>query len=321
MACRSFEIRNVLVVANPVAGRGKSAQRARTLVRKMKGRGIKHELFFTTGPGEAAKAAESSPGVFDAVVVVGGDGTVSEVAQGLTRARTEKPGSESAALPPMGIVSCGTANCAAKELSIPQELDAALDVIAAGYAQELDVGIFRNGEGTEKSFFLWLGAGLDGAVVQALARVRRGPIGLFHYVRPIVRSVRHYSFTPIAVVVDGKTLPAGATQVIVANMGCYAGFLNIAPQADPSDGRMEVIAFYPTRRLQWLSLAAAAWRGRLAGHKTVCALRGNTVELHSSAPVPIQSDGDPAGTLPIQIRVEASRLRLLVPAQENAKNP
>ena len=304
--------RRVLVVVNPISGLGKSLRAAERFALAYRAAGGVAEIHPTRSAGDGGRRAAGAAGEgFQAVVAVGGDGTVNEVVNGMRGA-----GAGSAALP-VGIVPMGTANVLARELRVHLDPEEAAAVVATGRERAVDLGEARNGAGETRRFLACAGAGFDAAVVKAVAEGRRGGLGFRGWAGPIWRTFRAYDFPPVRVAADGgAAIPA--TIAIVCNTANYGGLLSLVPTADPGDGAFDACLIDARRRRSLFRYAFAAWRGTLARQGDVKTLRGRTILIEADRPVPAQVDGDPFGSTPLRITVHPGAARILVRAKEGA---
>ena len=287
--------RNVLVVANPVAGRGRGERAARALERALIEGGAQVELRLTAARGDATRFAAARENV-DLVIAVGGDGTLSEVLQGLPR-RSH----------PVGLLPCGTGNVLGRALRLPEHPEAAAKAFLDGRIQELDVARVAN-----RLSHLVVGVGFDARTVQEVERRRRGPITKSIYIGATLHAFRTLRPVPLRVWIDDEAQALSAGMVWVLNTPKYADFLRGAPDARLDDGRWEVYLF-PTGRLG--ELLRAAVRG-LVAHLPGGAVqmrRARRVRIESEEPVPFQVDGDLGGTTPVEVELLPERFRLVVP--------
>jgi YegS/Rv2252/BmrU family lipid kinase len=257
------------------------------------------------GEGAARAAAARAEG-FEAVVAVGGDGTVNEVLNGLDGTGI-----------PVGIVPTGTANVLARDLGIPFDPAAAARVVAGGRPRVLDIGEARNGEGATRRFLCCAGAGFDAVVVKAVAEARKARLGFRGWVRPMWRACAHYDFPALRVSVDGKPAPP-ATIAVVCNTANYGGLFSLVPGADPGDGTLDACLIDAHSRRSFFRYTWAAWRGTLPGHGDVRTLRGAAVRIESDRAVPLQVDGDPFGGTPLTATLLPGAARVLVPDREGS---
>jgi diacylglycerol kinase family enzyme len=308
--------RRVVVLANPIAGRGRGAEIGHRALAGLTRRGFQAELQLT--PGWPPGSAPVSPAP-DLVVAVGGDGTIRDAFRSLPDPAI-----------PVGIVPAGTANVLALDLGVPRDVERALDVIAAGRTSPLDVATVNG-----RLCVLAASAGLDAGVVHEVARRRHGPISKMAYVRAALRALRAYTPSRVSVEIDGRGEAGTYGLVIVANAINYGSAFRLCRHRRLDDGLFEI---YLVRNAHLVALAAVAARGltrglcagrrceagalpprlesrfalRIAGG--ACRVRRiRQARITSPAPVACQVDGDAAGHTPLDIAVEPARHVLIVP--------
>ena len=300
----SCPFRHVLIVTNPISGRGRGVKAVEELAVGFSRVGAKAEVYRTTARGDAftklrtldASGPASPAGRVDLVVSVGGDGTLREVLDGLVDPMV-----------PVGLLPLGTANVLAKELGLPRDVHHALDILTRGNVREVDVAQV----GGQLSV-LMTGIGIDARAVAEVERVRRGPITKAHYVTAVLRALRGYTPPELRVTLDGEELDEPCGFVIVGNARHYAGFLRLDADASMSDGLFEVYLF-PTGK--FFELTRAFFRGvfkHLPGGG-VTVRRAKEILVRANEPTPYQVDGDLGGDTPIEIRVAPNQYRLVVP--------
>ncbi|MBI2217944.1 MAG: YegS/Rv2252/BmrU family lipid kinase [Candidatus Rokubacteria bacterium] len=286
-----------LVVANPIAGRGKGLVVAGAVAAALHRRGIVTDLHVSAGRGDCSAGVARAARDVDVVVAVGGDGTLREVLEGLPDP-----------LLPVGIVPVGTANVLSRDLGLPRDVEAAVGVVAAGRTRPIDVGR-TNGALT----MLVAGIGLDALVVRDVARRRRGPITKWSYVKALARTLRAYHPPRLGVEIDGVRRASTFGLVLIANVVHYAGWLHLSPAREIADGRFEVYVFGDAAPLRLVAVAA---RGLLATiDERACdgLHRARTVRVTSETPAPYQVDGEAAGETPVEFAVEPLQYRIVVP--------
>jgi len=287
--------RRVLLVANPISGRGRGLAAAETLARGFAERGTSAEVLRTAARGDAPRLLAAA-GPADLVIAIGGDGTLSEVLSGLTDPRT-----------PVGLLPMGTANVLAHALGLPRDPGAALELFLAGRVRELDVA--RVGA---RLAHLVVGIGFDAVVVREVEARRRGPITKLAYVGAALRSLRSYRPVPLRVWLDGEELAERPGLVWIANTLKFADLLRFAPGTALDDGRWEVYLF---ARGTVTELVAAAARG-LVHHLPggpVTRRQARAVRVEAAEPVAYQVDGDLGGVTPLAFELLPQRFRILAP--------
>ena len=293
--------RHVLVFGNPTAGASSGKAPIDELAKELRAR--KYQIEIVSDPGVLERLSQdlTESGVPHLVVAAGGDGTVS-LAVNRTPLGT-----------PVMVVPLGTENLLAKYLQMPTDVVGWCDVIDSGQTIQLDAGQV-NGQ----IFLLMLSAGFDAEVVRRLHNERTGHIRHLSYAKPILNSIRNYEYPELRV----RCLPEGSEQwteqrvhwAFVFNVPLYAGGLRIAPEADPADGLFDVCTFsggsLPTG-LFHLGTVMLHKQGKWSGFSRQLARRVCVAADHQ---VPFQADGDPIGTLPVEIEIVPRRMTMLAPA-------
>jgi diacylglycerol kinase (ATP) len=285
-----------LVIANPIAGRGRGARAAAELQRGLLALGLAAELVQTRGAGEARRAAADLAPGFDLVVAVGGDGTLGEVLSGLVRPSL-----------PVAVLPLGTANVLARDLGLPTDVPGLLRMVARGRVLSIDVA-----QVGERCSFLATSVGFDAMVVQALCEARRGPISKLSYVAPALRVLAGYRPPRLSVWLDGERLEGTYGMALFSNCIHYGGVLRLCPGRVLDDGAFEVFLFASAGALDLAAGFARGLLGRLpGGHCTL--RRARHMRVESEAPCPYQVDGDAGGMTPFELTVQPVPHHLLVP--------
>lgn len=276
----------LLAIANPISGRGRARRMAPQFEQLARSVEMAIDFRLTEAPGHARELASGAAGDYDGVFVVGGDGTVNEVVNGL--------GPEGL---PVAVLPLGTGNVLAKELRAPRH--------AMGYARALknwnvrkrDLGRMKDG----RLFTCFVGAGFDGQCTRALAE-REGSMRMSQYVPIMWKAVKAADFSTLDVTAADGAGESGVSYALVSITPAYGGPLWLTPRADPADGRFDVLTVH--ERITPLSLT------KLVGYAFVRAMgrarstkyfRTTKVAVEAEEEVPIQVDGDFAGFLPIEV--------------------
>ncbi|MDX1495247.1 MAG: diacylglycerol kinase family protein [Longimicrobiales bacterium] len=296
-----------LLIVNPVSGRGGGRTRARALSDALS-RHFQVEVAETRGRGDAVDIAGTRGMEFGRVIAVGGDGTLNEVLTGLWRS-----GRPPDALPELGFLPSGTANAAAPAFGLRREPTEVAQALVGAPSRPVDFGVVRSSEG-ERPFLLWCGAGYDAVVIDALNSSRTGRMGILGLVRNtpgVVRRIAAYRESPVEAEVDGARWPE-LGGVVVANVADIAFGGTIAAGADPFDGSLDVVAVPVGAKARLPLFGMAMLSSGLQAVRGARFARATTVGLRAPGPVPVQIDGEPAGHLPIDVRVVAGGVRLLL---------
>ncbi|MBU0717214.1 MAG: diacylglycerol kinase family lipid kinase [Planctomycetes bacterium] len=277
----------ITAIVNQVSGRRPVLSTVREIARLVQDCGAHFEVVTTQGCGHATDLAAQLPSDCDAVLVVGGDGTVSEVINGLAGRRT-----------PVVILRTGTANLLARTLAMPTDASRIAETLLRGSPYHCDVGIV-NGE----RFIAVVGVGFDAECVQRLAQTRRGHVGYADYFWPIWRSFWEHRFPPLQIDVDGEMLFEGRGLAMVSLIKTYGGRLHLFPEAQVDDGLLDLLIF--SCKSRWELAAHAVWAilRRHIGRPGVIYRQCRSVHIKSTEIVPVQVDGNVGGTLPVECSV------------------
>jgi len=248
----------IAYIVNPKSGSSSSKPIGRRFHRYLVERGFDVRVNYTTSLEHARELAANAAIGYDTalIVVVGGDGTVREVAHGLE-------GSDK----PLLMVPHGTENMLASELGFDERVKTLIRTFEAECVRPLDLGS-SNG----KCFASIAGFGFDGQVVDRVHRRRSGNINYFDYFSPIWRTFWEYKFRPMKVVVDGEEVFDGRGLVFVGNISRYAVGLKVLQNADYGDGLLDVCIYKCSSRLHLAKHAAMTVMKRHAeGEKSTSA--------------------------------------------------
>jgi len=293
----------LLLVVNPISGSGKAVQCLDQVTGALRDRGITPEVFRTTGPGDAERAARQWDVGRGTILAFGGDGTFNEVLNGADLERCT-----------LGVIPAGAGNVMGKEIGISWEPRRAVEQLLEGKRVALDFGVCNG-----RRFACMVGAGFDAAVVEAVAKRRTGTMGQLNYVPTLFR----ISFAPhqwqVRTSIDGTQLEHEAGIVVVGNTHSYGGPVELTPAAMPNDGLLDVMATRLRGALDLISPGLATLLRSTQAPEKVTYAQGQTVKLTSKDKVPYQMDGDFGGYLPVEISCQPGRMSLLVPRSFNPK--
>jgi YegS/Rv2252/BmrU family lipid kinase len=288
----------ILVVLNPVAGRGRAPRRSARLVRGLEERGHAVELFETRAPGDAGKRARAREGHVDRIVVVGGDGTLNEVVNGLA-----DPAST-----PLAQLALGTANLLARELRLPRRPELLADLVDEGFLRRIDLG---HADG--RRFLLLVSAGFD-AQVTGLLFDRERRLGYRRYLRPILKALKDYHPPNLRVRLDGEA-PLHGALVVVSNVRSYGGLFEVTERARCDSGHLDVCILRRGRARDLTRYAWAAWRRHISSLSDADLRSAREIRIDAAEPVAVQVDGDYWGTTPVAISVEPAVVPIVVPRE------
>lgn len=305
------ELRRALLIANPIAGRGKGHARAEELASRLRAKGLEVDFRETRGAGDARRWCEElsrADATADVVVTVGGDGTLREALDGLSQADAHLP---------VATLPLGTANVLALDFKLAMQPAGVVDTVLGGHGRELDLARVTGidpatGDSRHMTSFLAVGVGLDAEVVERLHAARTGGITKLSYIPHVVRAVRRYRPPVLTLELDGVPYEHPCGGLLLANVINYGGFLKLDPATKSDDGQWELYLWQKGTRRELSLTALRGAVGRLPGGPCQRHLV-KRVKVTSEAPVPYHVDGDPGGRTPIDFEVTRRRQTILVP--------
>jgi YegS/Rv2252/BmrU family lipid kinase len=306
----------VLVIFNPTAGRGLARRRAEQLRRALARTSSSARFEPTSAPGDAlAAAALAREAGFELVVAVGGDGTVSEVVNGLERAAA--PGEP---VGPLAVLPAGSGNDFAATAGCSPDPAALARALASPRTSRIDLAVasLRGAHGESRRVFdNTLGVGFEARVNRESQRIRwlRGPA---LYLLAVARALRGLGAAPFELAWWGEDGArherAGDFLMVTAGNGPRSGGgFYLTPQSRHDDGWLELGTIDRVSRREVLRLLPRVLRGRHVGHPAVRIERCTRFELTSSVPFPVHADGEFLGEAlrSVEVELQPGRLELV----------
>ncbi len=251
--------------------------------------GVEVREVITSHPGHARDVLNARAEPWDAVFVLGGDGTVMEVVGTMAYSGT-----------PIGVLPGGTGNLVAGVLGVPLSIRRAVRALLAGDQCTFDLGQLPDG----RYFTFAAGVGVDVAMVQRTTHGRKRALGMFSYAITAARAAFRRDLVHVTVDVDGVVVSGRAVLAMIANAGSLlGGRFSVGPNVRPDDGELDLCLFVPERTIDVFSLMWRLLRKDFRPHPRMKFVRGRTFLVTSDPPVAVQADGDIVGRTPIEIRV------------------
>jgi diacylglycerol kinase (ATP) len=256
-------------------------------------------VFLTERPGHARELAASAiaRGI-STVVAWGGDGTMNEVGTALAFTSAS-----------LAIVPSGSGNGLARELGIPFDSAAALDVACSGREMVIDAG-----EIDGRLFFNLAGVGLDARVAHRFGVEGVERRGFSRYMAILIRELMQYVPDHLTVTTPASSVTTPVLLVAIANGRQYGNGAIIAPKARLDSGHLDVVIVRHRSALRALVEMPLVFMGRAANVRGVTMEAAESVQITSPRPVVYHLDGEPiAGTPSIHAHVRPRALRIKVP--------
>ena len=293
-----------LLVHNPTAGGGRAGRLVAQVAERLRADGVETDRHQTRSLEDARLAACQAAGSFDAVVAVGGDGTVGACAAGLADAAPPGGSGVRAAL---GVVPAGGGNDAARSLGLPAgDPLAAAGLLARLRRRPADLATVAG-----RAYLNVAGAGFD-SEVNRVANQRLGWAGNRpRYVGAVLAELVVGRVATFELALDGRPTRLRGWLVAVANGPSYGGGMKVAPHASLDDGLLDVVVIHEIGKLEFLRTFPKVFSGRHLEHPAVAVHRAARVDLDADRTLAVYADGEPAGTLPATFEVRRAAITVL----------
>jgi len=308
---KNDEKNDYLVVVNPNAGTGRGKKDWHSISQILLEKGLQFKDFFTQRSFHAIeKMPEFVKEGFRKIIVVGGDGTLNEVVNGLL-SQKEVPGTDFT----VGMIPVGTGNDWLRTYNVPSDYETAIEVIKNGNTTLQDIGVvrFTNGSETGQRYFANMaGLGFDGTVAQkANADKAKGKNNPFLYFTNLLTSLFTYKASLLQIIADGKEIKARVFSMSVGIGQYNGGGMRQAPDAVTNDGLLDLTII---KEMPLLKMIISLWRlldGSIGKVKQVTMLQGKNIRIESDRPVPLEADGESLGYSPFEFTIVESALKVI----------
>lgn len=291
-------------LVNPASAGGVTGRRWPTIEQRAADAGLRGAVLFSERPGHltelARQAAEQGEKL---LVVVGGDGSVNEAANGI------------AGLPDveLAVIPRGTGWDFARSHGIPHRFREAIEVARDGRAHAVDLGRATYRDGTSV-FANVASAGMSGAIAAKANETTKAVGGKASYLIATVSVFRRWEAAEVRVSVDGEERSGRMHDVIVALGRYIAGGMQLCPDADPADGKFDVLLIGDLTKRDLVLTMPKTYRGTHLPHPKAEVLRGATVTVEADA-LPVELDGEQPGTTPARFEIIPGALRVRTPSK------
>jgi len=318
------------LIYNPVAGQIVIRHILEDLIQFLNRSGWSVSIRQTTGPGEATELArDAALNGAQVVIAAGGDGTVSEVANGLI-------GSEAA----LGVLPIGTSNTFALQMGIPtlnpllptKNFAKLLMDLEENVARPLPTNFYRKvlfnaarvlvekrtirvdlGKLGDRYFLMWAGIGLDALITENVSLEEKQAYGAWAYIPRTIRTIRQFPGAEVRLALDGKNIVSNTTLIIVSNIQLYAGILPVGLIARVDDAKLDVCIFKGGGFFTFVQHALKVASHRQLKDPQIDYHQCQKITIESVRDLPIHLDGEPYTHTPVTIETVPSAIEVIVP--------
>lgn len=295
------------VVVNPTSGPWNVQRELPSVLSHLEEHGWRATVHLTKQPGEATVFAQRARDEgLDAIFVVGGDGTVNEVINGLAEGTVA-----------LGVLPGGTGNAWAKELGLPTRsprhwspLVDSVRALVPGTVRRIDLG-----KANGRYFLQWAGLGLDAEVTYAMEprsrRQRR--LGALAYVVAGVSIAITMAGIRTRIYIDDQLIYRRSILIVISNSQLYGGKVRIATDAQLDDGLLDLNVFAGTGFGSAIRTTLGVITGLHVHDPRYSLYQGRSIRIETDKPMALHVDGEPLGTTPLECEVVPRALSVLIP--------
>ena len=286
----------LVLLVNPSAAGGRTLKLLPRIEAALDERRVEFRVLRTRdlqhGVDAALRAVEAS----ELPVVVSGDGLIGAIGGAMAGAETA-----------LGIIPGGRGNDLARVLEIPEDPEAAVEVLAAGHSRRIDVG-----EANGRRFLGIVSVGFD-SEANRLANETKLFRGSLVYAYAALRTLVGWKPARFTVRVDDERTRFTGYSVSVANSRAFGGGMYVAPDAELDDGLFDVIMVGEGGKLRFVGNLPKVFKGTHVELDEITVFRAPHLELSASRPIPVYADGEHLTDLPAALRVLPRALSVIVP--------
>jgi diacylglycerol kinase (ATP) len=299
------------VIVNPNAGNKKGQKDWNRIADIFSREGVAIVPVFTKRKGEAIELTRSAIAEgFRNFAVVGGDGTLNEVVNGIFT-QEHCPTAEVT----VSLIPVGTGNDWGRMFGIPMVYEGAVKVIREKKCLLHDVGLvsYHQGEAAEKRYFLNIaGLGFEALVVKKTNHQKdKGRSNKAIYFYNLLSSLVSYKKTVARITVEGKTTSAKVFSINVGNGRFCGGGMRQTPDALPDDGLLDVTVIREMGRFEIIRNLNLLYDGTILSHSKVDGYRTNKVSIETESLLYAEADGELLGHTPAEFTVIPSALNVV----------
>jgi len=302
------------VIVNPQSAAGRTGKHFDRIARAVRAAIGDFECAFTQARGDGSRLAREAVSAGGKLVIaVGGDGTASEVADGIALARPRDPDAL------FGFIPRGTGGDLRRTLGLSQDLDAAARALAGRHEVVCDLGriefVGNDGDRQVRHFVNVAGFGVSGVVSGEVNRGLKFGNGRLSFMLASAKALIRWSDRPVRWRADeGPWVEERVTSLSVCNGRFFGGGMQVAPDARIDDGLFDVVVWSGLGIADFITKKRMLYDGTHVTLENTRVLRARSVEAEpvGEQPVLLDVDGEAPGRLPARITILPGALRVRV---------
>ncbi|NMB08261.1 MAG: YegS/Rv2252/BmrU family lipid kinase [Tissierellia bacterium] len=290
------------IICNPSSGRQIIQKRVDYLTNLLLDEGYIVSKFNTQKKDDAMKETmKACSEDWDFIIACGGDGTVNEVAKGIVKSERKIP---------VAILSAGTVNDFANHMGLPRNMDDFFQMIENENIKEVDLGKVN-----EEYFVNVAASGLLTNVGYQVQPEAKAVFGRMAYYIEGVREIPRQKFEPVKVefISEEYSREEDILLFLISNSASIGGFKMLAPDANVSDGYLDVVIIKKSEVGDLAQIFVNIFRGEHIHHPNVEYFKTKKLIVNTSEDITIDIDGEYGGKLPATFEVVSNGFKIFVP--------
>jgi diacylglycerol kinase (ATP) len=288
----------LLFIVNPVSGNGRGREVWKYVKQELERKQIPYRVEFTKHSGHARELTRNSISPdLQAIVVIGGDGTIHEVGNNLIDTKV-----------PLGLIPAGTGNDFALAHKIPFDPIIALDRVLKHQVRCMDTADLG-----ERNMISFMGIGFDGKVAEKVNQSAwKQYLYRLTYALGAIQVLRSFQPTNLSLSVDGNLYEYDNVWLVaITNTPNYGGGMKICPDATMDDGQLDICCVRNITPSQFLRILLSVYKGNHVSHPSVNLHRGKEVSIWSDKPITSHADGEIMDRVPVHVKIRPQSLFVL----------
>jgi YegS/Rv2252/BmrU family lipid kinase len=297
------------VIVNPIAGAGRTVRKWPQIMSLLKSIGLSFEYDLTEASGHAIELAKSAAKKgYELVVSVGGDGTINEIVNGLYNAGNIRDVT-------LGIISTGVGSDFIRTIGIPRSYKEACQRLMNSRKLVVDLGVVEyvnNGEVSKRLFVNFAGLGFDAEVVKATTQRFKALGSTPSYLIGLLTTFVFYETKQVSLILDGQPEERRVWTILMSNGKYGGGGMLAAPNADLTDGLLDVVVIGDLSKLNLLKSLPRIYKGTHLSHPKVTVKRAREIDIRPRQQMSLQADGELLGQSPAHVYMLPTMLNVVI---------
>ena len=295
-------MKKLRLIYNPMAGNKEFPKKLDQSIKKLQRANYQVSIFRSAKPGDLSAGLEGVRSDYDAVVVAGGDGSINEVINALVKRNLDIP---------LGVIPAGTANDFARQLNISHNIEEAVEVIAEGNIQTVDIG-HVNGQ----YFADVCAAGLLANVSHEVDVNLKNTLGKLAYYIKGIEQLPKFENIPLKIETPNRVVEDDFYLFLILNGKSAGGFEQLAPQAKIDDGEFEFLGVKACPLPQIAALFVKMLQSKHLTDQNIVHFKEKEFKIEITddklANYHSDIDGEKGPGFPLQVEVVPEKLRVFM---------